>query len=101
MVDLECQFRKQRAQRIIRQTGEVNDGVEPGEVTGPQVADIAAHEGGRIGPRTETALFEKVAIETDHIVASSLQHRHEHGADISSAARHKYSHASSFRSGTL
>ncbi len=74
MVDLVGDVRVELADRVVRELGEVNDGVEACDVLGGDPADVLVQ--GRRRPAVqvvEPARPVVAGVETDHFVAASCQ----------------------------
>ena len=69
----------------------------PGEVLRLDVADVEPPlDVGACPTRAEHTVLEQHAVDADHLVASRLQHRHQHGADVTVMSCHEHSHCHTF-----
>ena len=96
MIDVVGEVRPQIAERIVRQCGQMQDGVEAGEIVERCVTRVLLdrrHVEDRAAGRERAARIE-VGVHSNDVVAGLRQHRRENGADISSMAGHQYAHAS-------
>src|SRR2546427_205911 len=82
MADVVRDLGVQVGQLIVGERREVDDSVEPFQVRRLDVSKIDSHLGNILNDWAKRALLEEVAIETDHLLANSEQHRHHHGADV-------------------
>ena len=97
MVDLVGRFGVEVACGVIAHSRKVDDGIDIGEMAGHRVPDVDAKL--RIGTRlpfAEHARLEQHAVHADDFVASRLQHRDQHGADVAVVAGDENSHVHTF-----
>jgi hypothetical protein len=67
--------------RIVGDSGEMNDGVESDELGGCDVTYVAwwsVH----FGNRSKIAALEPTGVESDHFVSMSTQEWHKNGPDV-------------------
>ncbi len=82
VVDVVGAARVEVAQRVVRDAGQVDDGVEALEVLGFDIADV---EGQRLAVehgRVEIAAAKEAVVEADDFVPCALEERDEYAADV-------------------
>jgi hypothetical protein len=94
VVDVVGDVRVEISHGVVRQTAQVDDGVEPLHVAGPQISQVLADAGDVGDTDPEGALLEQVAVQPDQVVPGGLQHRHHHTADIATMPGHQDAHQS-------
>ena len=84
MIDLVGELRSKIPERIVRQGGQVDDGVEPLEICELDVANILSdmRHLRDIAARGEGAAFIEIAVEADYLMARPQQHGNHNGSDI-------------------
>ncbi len=94
VVDLVGQPRIQIAERIIRQRRQMDHGVEAGEISLRQVANVFANFRDRGRRSAEVATREPVGVHAHHVVTRLAKHGGGNGADITFMSSQQYSHKS-------
>ena len=92
MVDVVGQLRGQRAERVVRQGGEVDHRVEAREVLGLDVAQVDPMALGVVRRRAEHAVGEQPVIQADHLVTRVDEHGGHHGAQITLVPGQQHAH---------
>ena len=100
VVDLVGQVRVQVAQRVVGQSGQVDDGIEPVEVFRSDLAHVDPARGRLIGGRgPQHARREQAEVHPDRIVPGVGQHGHHDRTYVASGTSDQYTHGVSFGAG--
>jgi hypothetical protein len=82
VIDLVRQVRIEISQRIVRERGEMHDGVASAQVGGLDVANIL-HDGGHLRhAAAERAAVIQVDVHAEHVVPGGLQAPRQDRADV-------------------
>src|SRR5262249_19082781 len=81
-VDVVGQVGVDVAQRIVRQRGQVTDGVDALELLRADVAQIGVDAGHVVGRRAKVAGVEVAVVEADHLVPRLAQHADHLDPDV-------------------
>ena len=95
VVDVVGVLGRQRPQRVVRQRGEVHDGVEPAQLLGGDVAQVHGQRG-RLGggQLAEDAVGVEAGVEPGDLVARLGEHRCHEGAEVALVAGEQDAHRS-------
>ena len=80
------------AQWIVRERGQVDDRLEPGEVGGPDVADVAEAPDNAARLGAEVAAAVEVGVEALDVVPAGREERREHRPDVAEMTGDEDSH---------
>ncbi len=92
MVDVVGQLRVEVAERIVRQGGEVDDGLEALEMAGLDVPDVEPDAGDLLPAIPEAARLVEARVEPHHLVTGFQEQRHHDGADVALVAGDQHLH---------
>src|SRR5262249_52526845 len=94
VINLVGDIRTEIAQRIVGQSRQMDDGIEPREIADIDVANILANmrHVEDVAAGGKRAAFVEMAIETDNLIARLQQHRNHDGSDVAQMSCYQYTH---------
>ena len=92
MVDVVGDLRRQRAERIVGQCGEMDDRVETVQLLERHIPQVHLDARWILRSGAEHAVGEKAGVQTGYVVPRGLQDRHHDRAQITLMPGDQYSH---------